>query len=764
MLFGFHPEKALVNAERLVQQGKYAAAIDIYEKLISQQSPIPNLKNNLGDLYVQVGRIKDALELFEEVVDYLEREGRQPRAIAVMRKMLKLNPDQVDLQVRLGRLLIEQGMIGESRSVWLDLLDRAERSGNWTLAEESVRSLLGIEPESLDLLARAAQIRQERGETARAQKEWVNLGRKAVERNALDSLDLALRRLQEIDPEWLPYRMLRARSEVVRGNVSDALGLLPADDVLRHDAGAAAEAWRIALDAEDMPAAMRFARIAMEAGDAGMAVAMGRELLNRGDLDAVVQWVTRDSNCFHRADLRGGWCTLLDDLLEIDPDHQAALRAWLDLAAEGAAAGPALAPRRQRLAELLQESGDLSANGPAADAAAIDPVTAAPDAPLPELPADLVQEALRDSAPPQGESILNLDDEWAEVANQDLDESIRQIEFFSQNGMLEVARQTLDAELARLPHEPRLQALDVVLRTRMEAATAAPVETAGATVSEFFLDAPAASSDSSPATEFSLSPIAFDAHEEPGAAASAPGLDWMNAPLPSPAPVSAASDKPAMVDAGNEDMLQEILPESPTGNGMPIPSADGQGEAAWAEWLQSEPMPPKPAAAPELKGRGGEAARLLDDLFDNFRTTVEGQSAGADSDPEHQYNMGIAYYEMGLFEEGVAELQKSFLGWVGQAQPPRDRLLSCGSTIALCFQHLNMPEMALDWYRRTIAAARLPASESIGLLYEEGRLLEQLGRREEALECYRQVYATNIDYQDVAECLKRVQTMAPPVA
>lgn len=810
MLFGFHPEKALANAERLVQQGKFPAAIDIYEKLISQQSPIPNLKNNLGDLYVQVGRIEEALELFGQVVDHLEREGRQPRAIAVMRKMLKMNPDQLDVQVRLARMLSEQGMIGEARSVWLDLLERAEHSGNWTLADESVRRLLEIEPESLELLARAAQIRQGRGDTAGAQREWLSLGRKAVDRAALDSLDLALRRLQGIDSAWLPYRMLRARSEAARGNAAEALGLLPAEEMLRQDAGAAAEAWRIALDVEDLPIAKRLAQVAMEAGDAAMAVAMGRELLKQGDLDEVVAWVTREPDWFHRADLRGGWCTLLDDLLEINPDHRPALRAWLELAAEGAAAGPALAPRRQRLAELLRESGEASAaleeyrllarQQPVPDAVrqgigelerelglAQPEPEAAIDAPVGDrhageaaadlavdafgqsasgAPPDWVEQALHDSSPREVDAILDLDDEWAQVADQNLEESIHQIEFFSQNGMLPAARQTLDAELARLPHEPRLQALDLILRTRMEAEmeTAAAVGAASQSALPSSPEPPAAS-------EFELSPIAFDA-EQP--AASFPGLDWMNAPAApaaEPVPVeraraAAAAAGPVGIEAGegNEELLHAVLPATASGTEMRGSLADAPGEAAWADWLQSEPAPPQPAAAPELKGRGGEAARLLDDLFDNFRTKVEGSSADSSGDPEHQYNMGIAYYEMGLYEEGVAELQKSFLGWEGQPQPPRDRLLSCGSTIALCFQQLNMPEMALAWYRRTIDAARLPAAEAIGLLYEEGRLLEQLGRREEALECYRQVYATNIDYQDVAECLKRVQTMAPPVA
>ena len=843
MLFGFHPEKALVNAERLVQQGKFSAAIDIYEKLISQQSPLPNLKNNLGDLYVQVGRIPEALELFGEVVDYLEREGRQPRAIAVMRKMLKLAPDQLELQIRLARVLSDQGMAGEARGVWLDLLERAERTGNWTLADECIRHLLEIEPESLDLLARAAQSRQGRGDTVGAQKEWLGLGRKAVEREALESLDLALRRLQGIDPEWLPFRMLRARSEVVRGNPAEALNLLPPDEVLKKDASAAAEAWRIALDAEDLPSAQRLAQVAMEAGDAGMAVSMGRELLKQGELDAVVPWMTRQPGWFHRADLRGSWCKLLDDLLVINPDHLPALRAWLELAAEGSAAPPALAPRRQRLAELLRESGDAAAaleqyrllvrqqpSGEAARqaiaeleaelglASAEAPATAylrasdstagsdrlPPSESLAQIPPDLLDEVVRaTSGSPEAESILNLDDEWAQIADENLEDKIRQIEFFSQNGMLPAARQTLDAELARLPHEPRLQALDIVLRTRMEEALGAVAETVVAPVlpagpeirsepganpgmgSTFDLaplapeahDSNAASAPP-PALEFVLSPVREDG---PGLAPATADLAWMapaqSVPSPPPAPqprtmAAAASASPsqwadtamAAPDAGHEDLLQEVLPGTAPGVALPGSPLAGPGEAAWDDWLQNEPAPPRPAAAPELKGRSGEAARLLDDLFDNFRTKVEGQSSNEGGDPEHQYNMGIAYYEMGLFEEGVAELQKSFLGWEGQPQPPRDRLLSCGSTLALCFQQLNMPEMALDWYRRTVTAARLPASESIGLLYEEGRLLEQLGRRDEALECYRQVYATNIDYQDVAECLKRVQTMTPPVA
>lgn len=67
-----------------------------------------------------------------------------------------------------------------------------------------------------------------------------------------------------------------------------------------------------------------------------------------------------------------------------------------------------------------------------------------------------------------------------------------------------------------------------------------------------------------------------------------------------------------------------------------------------------------------------------------------------------------------------------------------------------------MPELALQWYETTLAQAQLSPRDALGPRFEAAKLLEQLGRKDEALAYYRQVYAEDVDYQDVAECVRRL--------
>ncbi|MFQ5702080.1 MAG: hypothetical protein ACE5HU_09570, partial [Acidobacteriota bacterium] len=83
------------RAEKLVAQGKIEAAVAQYELLARQNPRDLNTINKIGDLYARLGKKKQALEQFKKLSARFEKDGFIPKAIAIYKKMVRIDPDDL---------------------------------------------------------------------------------------------------------------------------------------------------------------------------------------------------------------------------------------------------------------------------------------------------------------------------------------------------------------------------------------------------------------------------------------------------------------------------------------------------------------------------------------------------------------------------------------------------------------------------------------------------------------------------------------------
>jgi hypothetical protein len=68
-----------------------------------------------------------------------------------------------------------------------------------------------------------------------------------------------------------------------------------------------------------------------------------------------------------------------------------------------------------------------------------------------------------------------------------------------------------------------------------------------------------------------------------------------------------------------------------------------------------------------------------------------------------------------------------------------------------------MPELAVKWYQTALDSPGVDAESSLALLFEVGSAYERAGDRAAALKSFKEVYARNIDYRNVAERIRELQ-------
>ena len=138
------------------------------------------------------------------------------------------------------------------------------------------------------------------------------------------------------------------------------------------------------------------------------------------------------------------------------------------------------------------------------------------------------------------------------------------------------------------------------------------------------------------------------------------------------------------------------------------------------------------------------------EIFQEFQRSVKEQLG--DEDFETHYNLGIAYKEMGLMEEAVAEFTL--------AEKSPTRRLNAVSMIALCLREMGRFDEAALKLRTGISLAVEGSEDQKGFLYDLATLHEQAGRAADAQDVLRRLLDIDPDYRDVAARLGA----APPAA
>src|SRR5947208_3682514 len=136
----------------------------------------------------------------------------------------------------------------------------------------------------------------------------------------------------------------------------------------------------------------------------------------------------------------------------------------------------------------------------------------------------------------------------------------------------------------------------------------------------------------------------------------------------------------------------------------------------------------------------GDEERDFQEMLARFKQGIDENID--EGDFQSHYDLGVAFKEMGLLDEAIAELQKAL-------RAPDGKLRSW-EALGVCFVDKGAYVVAESIVRR---ALDLPAAggdqDRLGVLYWLGRALEEQGKRVEARELYGRVFAVDIRFRDV---------------
>lgn len=137
----------------------------------------------------------------------------------------------------------------------------------------------------------------------------------------------------------------------------------------------------------------------------------------------------------------------------------------------------------------------------------------------------------------------------------------------------------------------------------------------------------------------------------------------------------------------------------------------------------------------------------LDGLFSAFKKGVGEQLDQGDT--ETHYNLGIAYKEMGLYDDAISEFRAASLD--------PQRKVDCITLQGICCREKGDFFQAEELLMEGVALNGLVEEELLCLRYELALLHEAMGACEQALGEYREIYAVNPHFRDTIQKIARLE-------
>jgi tetratricopeptide (TPR) repeat protein len=161
-----------------------------------------------------------------------------------------------------------------------------------------------------------------------------------------------------------------------------------------------------------------------------------------------------------------------------------------------------------------------------------------------------------------------------------------------------------------------------------------------------------------------------------------------------------------------------------------------------AALLEEEELPSTRFVVEELEPTGDEE-RDFAELLAQFRAKVD-EHVGVEDSASH-YDLGLAFKEMGLIDEAIAEFQTAMRGGEHRLKV----LEELGQSFLLKSQY----NVAVKVLRRALQMPHGEEAELIGVHYHLGRCYEALGQPDQAREAYERVAGVDAGFGDVSRRL-----------
>jgi tetratricopeptide (TPR) repeat protein len=740
--------RLLADAEKYVLHGKIAQAISEYLKIVSiDPNDIPIL-NTIGDLYLKQNKSAEANKYFSQVAENYVRNNFSVKALAVYKKILLTDPDNIKINSIMASLYAKQGLSVDTRNQYLRVAALLEREGKTNESLDVYEKIVELDPLNSVLQQKLAAYHQAEGAKDKAQAYWAGAARAQVRVGDLNGAANSFEHALELNP--LDEDAMRGFLECCQkiGNPGPALEQLkqstekaPQNLNMREMLG------RAYLESGDPEAAVNVfqAVVLMDESRYENFFLVAQAFLSQdaydlaiSSLDPIITILIFRRETERAAKLyeqilkrRSKYIPALTKLAALysATGEQTRYLEAMDEIADSLLGEKRTIEALEYLEKILQDNPQSSKHRELhrqTFAEAYPDASYFPPGEPPESP--IVTASPVDMFRP--EAIAETSDAFSSVPAKSIQEQLQEVDFYIQLGFKDEALEKLNEIANTHPRHPELASRyeklgetqkvepePIILKDSAQPLwDQSPEENAAEDLGDFKLFERVNTPDGSLNDPIEKIPDGEDLN-----------LLWNSIPDEEiePAP-EAIESAPEAIEPAPKAIEPASQHAEPSQNAKP-----------------SEPEGTRVTAANDM----------FADLLNEIGSTNPDQ---ATADFEEHFGLGTAYREMDLIEAAVREYEAAIEAIGMRKGDPR--AIQCCGMLSTCFLKRNMPRSALRWCQTGLGLADNSSHEAMALRYDMGVAHSMDGSIDQAIECFDQIFSADPSYRDVAQKIDELRS------
>ena len=228
-VLGVATEKAeeIQHAQKLGAQGQLDRAIDELRQLLDHSSNDANVYTAIGDLYLANKLVVEAIDAYSQAAGIFIRGGVALKAIAVYKKILKLDPNRGDIYIQLGDLNAERGLMSNAIADYLSGAKLYQKAGKGRDALEVYRKITTINPGNTSVRLRVADLCLRERLIDEAIEEYLHAGEEYERLHKRDDAHKLYEKILALSPNHAEAQRRLGIAAVPTEGVSEAAAVPP---------------------------------------------------------------------------------------------------------------------------------------------------------------------------------------------------------------------------------------------------------------------------------------------------------------------------------------------------------------------------------------------------------------------------------------------------------------------------------------------------------------------------------------------------------
>src|SRR5439155_383987 len=181
-----------------------------------------NTINKIGDLYAKMNKVREASQEYAKVADFYAKDGFLLKAIAIWRKINKLDTSAPEPYLSLADLYAKQGLMMEAKSHYQIVVDEYIKRGKTREARDVLKKMAEIDPGDLKVRSKLADLYTREGSSGKAVEEHIAIAEELHKKGHLAEALQVLEKGLKLDPSSGRLRSELARIHLVQRNYDKA--------------------------------------------------------------------------------------------------------------------------------------------------------------------------------------------------------------------------------------------------------------------------------------------------------------------------------------------------------------------------------------------------------------------------------------------------------------------------------------------------------------------------------------------------------------